>query len=310
MPEFKIVISNPKDGKSYQKDIKDDTARSLIGKRIGDEFKGELIDMPGYEFRLTGGSDSAGFPMRPDIEGSQRKQILSGTGVGVTNKLRKPNPKKKGWRSMNGMRVRKTVAGNTVYAKTAQVNLKVLKEGREKLGGADEPAPAEAKKDEPKKEAPKAPKEEVKKEVKKVEDGKKQKEDVADHAEEAKDGAEVVEKEIPEDQMQPISGDNVDMSEMESDAVESASEHTSNGGKKEEPAPEKKEGVKKEPAPEVKKEVKKEPAPEAKKEDAVDQDVAEADKIDEDIRKDEEEVKKADEEIEAIEKELAEGKKE
>jgi ribosomal protein S6E (S10) len=271
-----------------------------------------VIDMPGYEFRLTGGSDSAGFPMRPDIEGSQRKQILAGTGVGVTNKLRKPNPKKKGWRSMKGMRIRKTVAGNTVYAKTAQVNLKVLKEGREKLGGADEPAPAEAKKDEPKKETPEAPKKEVKKEerkvekseskpkpkeVKKVEDGKKQKEDVADHAEEMKDGAEVVEREIPEDQIQPISGENVDMSEMESDAVESASEHTSNGGKKEEHAPEKKE--------EKKEEVKKKEEPEK-----VDEDVAEAEKIDEDIKKDEEEVKKADEEIEEIEKELKEGKKE
>jgi ribosomal protein S6E (S10) len=42
-----------------------------------------------------------------------------------------------------GRKIRKTVAGNTVYANTAQVNLKVLKHGHAPLF---EEKPAEAKK--------------------------------------------------------------------------------------------------------------------------------------------------------------------
>ena len=69
MAEFKIVISDPKKGKSLQRELKDDAAKGLVGKKIGDTFKGELIDLPGYEFKITGGSDKAGFPMRWDVIG-------------------------------------------------------------------------------------------------------------------------------------------------------------------------------------------------------------------------------------------------
>lgn len=181
MAEFKLVISNPKDGKSYQRELKDDNAKALVGKKLGEDFKGELIDLPGYEFKITGGSDAAGFPMRWDVDGSQRKQITIVKGVGVHNKLRKPNPKKKGWRTINGMRLKKTVAGNTIYEKTAQINVKILKEGKEKLGGEEEPAaPAEgeAPKEEAKAEAPKeAPKAEEKKEEVKEEPKEEKKEE-------------------------------------------------------------------------------------------------------------------------------------
>ncbi len=133
MAEFKIVISDPKSGKSLQKELKEDAAKPLIGKKIGEAFKGESIDMAGYEFVITGGSDAAGFPMRWDVAGTARKRITAVTGVGVNNKKRKPNPKKKGWRTMEGMRLKKTVAGNTIHAKIAQINLKVTKQGKDPL---------------------------------------------------------------------------------------------------------------------------------------------------------------------------------
>jgi len=133
MAEFKLVISDPKTGKSTQKEIKEDSAKRLIGLKVKDIFKGELVDLPGYEFQITGGSDSAGFPMRWDVVGSARKRITAVKGIGVINKLRKPNPKKKGWRTMEGMRLKKTVAGNTVHAKTAQVNVKITKHGKENI---------------------------------------------------------------------------------------------------------------------------------------------------------------------------------
>ncbi|MBU0461541.1 MAG: 30S ribosomal protein S6e [Nanoarchaeota archaeon] len=132
MAEFKLVIGDPKARKCVQKEAKDSTADRFLGLKIGDKITGELIDLPGYEFEITGGSDYCGFPMRRDVS-LPRKVIFSYKGVGLSNKKHKPNPKKKGWRTMEGMRIKKTVAGNMIHEKTAQINLKVLKYGREPL---------------------------------------------------------------------------------------------------------------------------------------------------------------------------------
>ena len=140
MAEFKLVIGL-KSGKCVQKEAKDAAAKKLIGMKIGDKVKGEDVGLDGYEFEITGGSDYCGFPMRKDVQGAARKKILAVVGIGL---------KKKG----KGVRQRKTVCGNTIHAKTSQVNLKVLKEGKEKLDapaapkeGADESAaPADAPK--------------------------------------------------------------------------------------------------------------------------------------------------------------------
>lgn len=145
MAEFKLVISDK--GKSKQIEIKDDLARSLIGKKIGDKFDGELLDMAGYEFEITGGSDSSGKAMRPDVDTSARKNILSVHGIGIKKKA-------------HGLRQRKLLAGNTIYEKTSQINLKVLKKGKKDVF-AESAQPAE----ESKQEAPvESPKEEAKEE--------------------------------------------------------------------------------------------------------------------------------------------------
>lgn len=143
--EFKIVISDPKSGKSVQKAVTEQNAKFFQGKRLGEKFKGESIDMQGYEFEITGGSDYAGFPMRKGIPGPVRKRILTGKGVGL-------NPKgKKYHRYKKGLRKRVTVCGDTVHEKITQINLKVLKEGTEKMfeekkeEATAEPAKEEAK---------------------------------------------------------------------------------------------------------------------------------------------------------------------
>lgn len=134
--DIKLVLGDPKTGKCYQREAKDDTAKVFIGMKLGDKIRGELIDLTGYEFEITGGSDYCGFPMRPDLEGTARKKILSVEGIGVT-KIAK------------GIRYKKTICGNTVHEKTAQINLKILKHGSQKLGGEEKAAeakPAEGKK--------------------------------------------------------------------------------------------------------------------------------------------------------------------
>jgi small subunit ribosomal protein S6e len=117
--DLKINIAD-KSGKTVKRELKEDQATILHGKKIGDKIHGEILDMPGYEFEISGGSDFCGFPMRNDVNGIMRKGILITKGLG--NKYNR-----------KGMRLRRTVAGNTIYNKTSQVNLKVLKHGAEPL---------------------------------------------------------------------------------------------------------------------------------------------------------------------------------
>jgi len=133
--EFKLNIGDPKSGKTHKKDLSADESKELMGIKIGDKVKGDKIGFLGYEFEMTGGSDFAGFPMRKDVSGTTRKRILIVSGVGTRHKRK-------------GTRLRRNVAGNTVFAKTAQINLKVIKAGKGPLvpveeapvKGADAPA--------------------------------------------------------------------------------------------------------------------------------------------------------------------------
>src|SRR3989338_1585362 len=84
MTEYKLVLADPKTGKCYQREAKDQAAKAFLGLKIGDKIRGEEFDLTGYEFEITGGSDYCGFPMRNDLEGTARKKILSVEGVGVT----------------------------------------------------------------------------------------------------------------------------------------------------------------------------------------------------------------------------------
>ncbi len=82
MTDLKLVLADPKTGKCYQRESKEAEAEVFLGKQIGEKIKGDLFGMNGYEFEITGGSDSSGFPMRKDVEGQGRKRILVIKGVG------------------------------------------------------------------------------------------------------------------------------------------------------------------------------------------------------------------------------------
>ena len=163
MSEFKIVIGDPKTGKSHQREIKDAEAEVFLGLKIKNNVRGDSFGLSGYEFEITGGSDKSGFPMRRDLDTTARKKILVVEGVGVKRKRK-------------GQRQRKSVRGNTISSQISQINLKILKYGKEKLG-EEKPAEGEAKKEaapaekeRPKVEKPaEAPKKEVKVEPKKEE---------------------------------------------------------------------------------------------------------------------------------------------
>ncbi|MCF7862382.1 30S ribosomal protein S6e [Candidatus Woesearchaeota archaeon] len=140
MVSFKIVISDPKQGKCFQIEVKDEQADFFVGKKIGDTIKGDAFGQPGYDFTLSGGSDKCGFPMRKDVSGSQRKKILIVSGVGIRN-------------TEQGRRKKRTVVGNTVGKTTSQINLAISKGGKyktaeEETKPEDKPSKEEAKPEE------------------------------------------------------------------------------------------------------------------------------------------------------------------
>lgn len=116
MAEFKAIISNPKDGKSYKRDIKGHHANSLIGKKIGDEVDGIFVSLPGYKLIITGGSDKEGFPMRKDLTGPRRTKLLISESTGFHPRDR-------------GIRRRKNVRGNTISSDIVQINFKIKSVG-------------------------------------------------------------------------------------------------------------------------------------------------------------------------------------
>ena len=79
MVEFKAVVSDPKTGKSFSRDVTGHYVSSLVGKKVGEEIDGIFVGLPGYKLRITGGSDKDGVPMIQDLPGPRRKRILTVT---------------------------------------------------------------------------------------------------------------------------------------------------------------------------------------------------------------------------------------
>jgi small subunit ribosomal protein S6e len=129
MAETKLNIGDSKTKKTYNKTLSPEQLNSFIGKKIGEKISGEVVELPGYEFEIRGGSDRTGTPMRKDVQGSSAKKILAVGGVGIRSNKRK------------GRRIRKRVSGNTIYEGTSQINVAVVKWGKDPIEPvAEEPS--------------------------------------------------------------------------------------------------------------------------------------------------------------------------
>jgi len=117
---MKLVIADVKAGKSFQKDVAADKESFLAGKKIGEELDGGIVGLEGYKLKITGGSDTAGVPMRSDIMGQRRTRALLSRGPGVS-KLPKGQHKKK------------LVVGGTISSSIQQVNATILEYGAKSL---------------------------------------------------------------------------------------------------------------------------------------------------------------------------------
>lgn len=119
MVSFKLCISDPSTGKTFQKEVKDSMARPFLGLNIGETVKGDIFELSGYELQISGGSDYCGFPMRKGILGQRKKIVILG-GIGFRG-------------AGKGIKKRKTVCGHKIHERISQINLKVTKAGAKKL---------------------------------------------------------------------------------------------------------------------------------------------------------------------------------
>ncbi|NIB98324.1 30S ribosomal protein S6e [Halobacterium sp. R2-5] len=120
MATFQVVVSDPESGRSYQHEVDGQDANRFLGLEIGDEVDGGAVGLDGYTVEITGGSDSAGRPLRSDVNGAELQDVLLTGGPGF-------NPEN------DGERKRVTVRGKEVSEAVAQLNVSIAERGEESV---------------------------------------------------------------------------------------------------------------------------------------------------------------------------------
>jgi small subunit ribosomal protein S6e len=120
MADFKVVVSDPKAGRSYNIDATGGAAGTLVGKRIGDIVDAGPIGLAGYKVQITGASDRNGTPSKKNLPGPVRRRLLVAGGIGF-------HPR------MDGERRRKSLRGNEITLDFVQINAKVAEYGEKPL---------------------------------------------------------------------------------------------------------------------------------------------------------------------------------
>jgi len=145
---FKFNIAE-KNGKTFHLEAE---SEELNGKELHDKIDGKDIsgDLSGYEFEITGASDTSGFTSMEGVEGTGLKKVLLGYGKAMHQRSKREGKKKVSNFKPKGLRRRKTVRGKVISPSIVQINLKIIKEGGKKL---TEVFPDQ---NQPKEEAPKA----------------------------------------------------------------------------------------------------------------------------------------------------------
>lgn len=123
---MKLNISYPAKGTQKLIEIEDDRKlRVFMDRRMGAEVPGDSLgpEFAGYIFRITGGNDKQGFPMKQGIMHPTRVRLLLSDGHSCYRPRR------------TGERKRKSVRGCIVAMDLSVLALSVVKEGEGVLPG-------------------------------------------------------------------------------------------------------------------------------------------------------------------------------
>jgi len=117
------VLSDPKKGAAQSFVLTPEQLQAFVGKKVGSVLDGSVLGIKN-RIRLTGGTDAYGFPLRPDVQGARKAEVLVSGGVGYHPKRKPPSKRKKkrNKRPVKGKRRRVLVRGNVVPDNAAQIN--------------------------------------------------------------------------------------------------------------------------------------------------------------------------------------------
>jgi len=123
---MKLNISYPPTGAQKCIEIEDDKKlRAFYDKRMSQEVTGEDVgeQFKGYVFKITGGNDKQGFPMKQGVLTNHRVRLLLRAGVSCFRPRR------------SGERKRKSIRGCIVGPDISVVHLVIVKKGDEEVEG-------------------------------------------------------------------------------------------------------------------------------------------------------------------------------
>ena len=130
MADFKVVLSDPKNGTAYNIEATGGMAGAFMGKSIGESIKGDALGFEGYTIEITGATDRTGIPARKDLAGAGKRKLLLSESTGF-------NP------TYHGQRQRKTIRTAEITGDFVQINAKVVEYGAKELKAYFEPEPEE-----------------------------------------------------------------------------------------------------------------------------------------------------------------------
>merc|ERR1719502_2630688 len=123
---MKLNIACPSTGCQKDIDIDDERKlRTLYDMRISQEVDGSALgeEFNGYIFRISGGNDKQGFPMKQGVLTNTRVRLLLHKGLSCYRARKR------------GERKRKTVRGCIVGSDIATLNLVVAGKGEQEIEG-------------------------------------------------------------------------------------------------------------------------------------------------------------------------------
>ena len=123
---MRLTLAYPDNGTQICIDIDDPVVlNSLYDRRLGQDIDGSVLgqQFSGYVFRLGGGFDKQGFPMKQGVLTPRRVRLLLRAGTSCYR------PRK------DGERKRKTVRGCIISSEISALHLIVLKKGDAEIEG-------------------------------------------------------------------------------------------------------------------------------------------------------------------------------